>query len=39
MEEAIRQDLDERGAATPSETIDGSDFRVDVERWLELVAL
>ena len=42
MESEIRRDLDERGMelATdpPQETSrDGTDFRVDVERWLELV--
>ena len=43
MEGTIRADLDERRAdASPgdvlAETADGTDFRVDVERWLELVA-
>ena len=43
MEGTIRADLDERRAdAAPetllAETADGTDFRVDVERWLELVA-
>ena len=43
MEGTIRADLDERRAdASPgdllAETVDGTDFRVDVERWLELVA-
>lgn len=38
MEALIREDLDERGAdrALASST-SGRDFRVDVERWLELV--
>jgi hypothetical protein len=41
MERAIRQDLEERGQdrAPHDSTIDGADFRVDVERWLELVAI
>jgi hypothetical protein len=43
MEGTIRADLDERRADAGSgdllaETADGTDFRVDVERWLELVA-
>ena len=43
MEGAIRADLAERHAdADPhhllAETVEGTDFRVDVERWLELVA-
>ena len=43
MEGTIRADLDARRAdAGPedllAETADGTDFRVDVERWLELVA-
>jgi hypothetical protein len=43
MEGTIRADLDARRAdADPgdllAETADGTDFRVDVERWLELVA-
>ena len=42
MESEIRRDLDERGmepaSDAPQETShDGTDFRVDVERWLELV--
>ena len=43
MEAAIRTDLAERragpdGEDTTSTTVEGSDFRIDVERWLELVA-
>ncbi len=43
MEAAIRADLAERragpdGEDTTSTTVEGSDFRIDVERWLELVA-
>ena len=42
MESEIRRDLDERGMepatdALQETTRDGTDFRVDVERWLELV--
>ena len=43
METAVRRDLEERAAelgdqGPPENTTDGIDFRVDVERWLELVA-
>jgi hypothetical protein len=42
MEAAIRADLAERHVAGPddllAETVEGTDFRLDVERWLELVA-
>ena len=39
METVIRKELDERGTdRQPMHELDGSDFRVDVERWLELVA-
>ena len=42
MESEIRQDLDERGMEPATDALqetsqDGADFRVDVERWLELV--
>ena len=42
MESEIRQDLDERGTESATSALretrqDGSDFRFDVERWLELV--
>jgi hypothetical protein len=42
MESEIQRDLDERGMepatdAHQESTRDGTDFRVDVERWLELV--
>ena len=42
MESEVRRDLDERGmepaSDPPQETSrDGTDFRVDVEQWLELV--
>ena len=42
MESEIRRDLDERAMepatdALQETTRDGTDFRVDVERWLELV--
>ena len=42
MESEIRQDLDERGMEPATDALretsqDGTDFRVDVERWLELV--
>jgi hypothetical protein len=42
MEAAIRTDLAERHVETDladlSNTVEGTDFRIDVERWLELVA-
>jgi hypothetical protein len=39
MEAAIRQDLAERSGPAPRDlTLDGTDLRLDVERWLELVA-
>ena len=42
MESEIRRDLDERGMELATDALqetsqDGMDFRVDVERWLELV--
>ena len=42
MESEIRRDLDERGIKPATDarrgtSLDGMDFRVDVERWLELV--
>ena len=42
MESEIRRDLDERGMELATDALqetrhDGTDFRVDVERWLELV--
>jgi hypothetical protein len=38
MEALIREDLDERAADRPlASSTSGRDFRVDVERWLELV--
>ena len=42
MESEIRRDLDERGMEPATDALqetsqDGTDFRVDVERWLELV--
>jgi hypothetical protein len=42
MESEIRRDLDERGMEPATDALqetsqDGLDFRVDVERWLELV--
>ena len=42
MESEIRRDLDERGMEPATDALqetsqDGADFRVDVERWLELV--
>jgi hypothetical protein len=42
MESEIRRDLDERGTESAPDTLhqtsqDGTDFRIDVERWLELV--
>ena len=42
MESEIRRDLDERGMEPPTDALqettrDGTVFRVDVERWLELV--
>ena len=41
MESEIRRDLDERGMEPATNALetsqDGTDFRVDVERWLELV--
>ena len=39
MEAAIRQELDEHGLDRPRELhLDGADFRLDVEAWLEVVA-
>jgi hypothetical protein len=39
MENAIRQDLEERGADRRNiHDVNGTDFRVDVEHWLALVA-
>ncbi len=39
MEASIRRDLAARGDRAPRDsTIDGMDFRLDVERWLALVA-
>jgi len=43
MEPDVRRDLEERAAELgdrhpPEKTAEGIDFRVDVERWLELVA-
>jgi hypothetical protein len=43
MEAAIRTDLAEQRAETAQDdplasTVEGADFRIDVERWLELVA-
>ena len=42
MESEIRRDLDERGMEPATDALqetsrDGTDFRVDVERWLEVV--
>jgi hypothetical protein len=39
MEAAVRADLDDLGVLRSSlETADGTDFRVEVERWLDVVA-
>lgn len=38
MEALIREALEEFGADRPSNNLNGSDFREDVEHWLELVA-
>ena len=43
METEVRQDLEERAAelghlGPPESTAEGLDFRLDVERWLDVVA-